>query len=121
MNRLRRKELDQVSDLLNVVLSDAAEENVDWSDLRGRLDDNKNTIEGLQAEEQDAYDNMPESFQSGDKGDAAQAAIDNMNSAISELESAITFTDNETKDEESTEEFRGNLQSAMDYLADAAA
>lgn len=120
MNRERRKELDQVSDLLQVIVGEIDEE-PDWSDLRSRLEDHKTTVEGLQAEEQEAYDNMPESFQSGDKGDTAQSAIDNMGSAIGEIESAIELTDKETKDEEMLDEFRNNLSTAMDYLSDATA
>lgn len=50
-------------------------------------------IQEVLGEEQDYYDNMPESFQSGDKGEVAQNAISNLESAdlndiISSLESA---------------------------------
>lgn len=45
-------------------------------------------LENLRDEEQDYYDNMPESFQQGEKGDAAQTSIDALESAISNLESA---------------------------------
>lgn len=50
----------------------------------------------IASEEQDYYDNMPESFQSGEKGEAAQAtaealqaAVDAIDEQISELENAI--------------------------------
>lgn len=43
-------------------------------------------IEEVRDEEQEAYDNMPESLQNGEKGELAQAAIDAMESAISDIE-----------------------------------
>lgn len=50
-------------------------------------------IEDILSDEQDYFDNMPESFQNGDKGDKAQEAISNLESAslddiISSLEAA---------------------------------
>jgi hypothetical protein len=41
-------------------------------------------------DEQSYYDNMPESLQSSDKGDASQEAIDNLSSAGDSIESAIS-------------------------------
>lgn len=44
-----------------------------------------------QDEEQDYYDNMPESFQNGEKGDQAQRAADTLQEwcdALEEIESA---------------------------------
>jgi polyhydroxyalkanoate synthesis regulator phasin len=57
--------------------------------LIGQIDDLKSQIETLTEEEQDAYDNMPESLQGGDKGDAAQTAIDALESAVGSLEEAV--------------------------------
>lgn len=50
-------------------------------------------IEDLRADEQDAFDNMPEGLQSSERGDKAQEAISNLEGAtlddiISSLESA---------------------------------
>ena len=39
--------------------------------------------------EQEAYDNMPESFQMGDKGDKAQEIVSNLEMLDSDLESPI--------------------------------
>jgi len=39
-------------------------------------------------EEQEAYDNMPESFQGGEKGEKAQECISAIEDAISSLEDA---------------------------------
>jgi uncharacterized iron-regulated protein len=50
-------------------------------------------IEGVQSEEQDAFDNMPEGLQSGEKGDKAQAAIDAMLEATESIEAAVESLD----------------------------
>lgn len=46
----------------------------------------RETVEGLRDEEQEFYDNMPEGFQNGEKGEAAQAAVSNLEDAIVALE-----------------------------------
>lgn len=46
-------------------------------------------IEGLRDEEQEYYDYMPESIQSGEKGDNAQTAIDSLDSAATYLSDAL--------------------------------
>jgi len=58
-----------------------------------KLNDLAEEIESIKDEEQDYYDNMPESLQGGEKGEAAQNAItalenakDNTDCACSELE-----------------------------------
>ena len=58
MNATRRKQLQQVK-----------------QDLRNIIED-----------EQSAYDNLPESFQNGERGENMQSAIDSMESAMSELD-----------------------------------
>lgn len=45
-------------------------------------------IESCRDEEQEYYDNMPESLQGGDKGSNAESAIESMESAISGIEEA---------------------------------
>jgi hypothetical protein len=43
-------------------------------------------LQNIRDEEQEKYDNMPEGLQSGDKGEAIQQAVDNLDSAISAAE-----------------------------------
>lgn len=43
-------------------------------------------IETIRDEEQDYYDNMPESLQGGEKGDVASAAIDALDNAVNGLQ-----------------------------------
>lgn len=45
-------------------------------------------VQTLLDEEQEAYDNMPESLQDGDRGQAAQAAIEQMQAAVDALSAA---------------------------------
>lgn len=44
------------------------------------------SIEEVRDEEQEYYDNMPESLQGGEKGEMASAAIEHLESAINDLE-----------------------------------
>lgn len=54
----------------------------------GNIDDVRSEIESLRDELQDWYDGMPENFQSGDKGDQLQTAIDELETLSSNLEDA---------------------------------
>ena len=53
------------------------------------LEDNKADLETILEEEQESYDNMPESFQDGERGQISQDAISTLESAQSSLESVI--------------------------------
>ena len=57
--------------------------------LNSQLEDIKSQVESLLSDEQDAYDNMPESFQDGERGELAQSAISNLEDAVSSLEDAF--------------------------------
>lgn len=65
MNKARRKELERAKALID----EAAE-----------------IIAAAKDEEQDYFDNMPESLQGGDKGAAAEQAVDALDEAASDLE-----------------------------------
>lgn len=61
-------------------------------DLQSTLTSLRDEIQVLLDEEQDAFDNMPESLQQGEKGEKAQAAIDALEEAINacdETDSAL--------------------------------
>lgn len=49
----------------------------------------KSNIEDILSEEQDAFDNMPESLQYSERGETSQDAIDSLDNAISSLEDAL--------------------------------
>jgi len=46
-------------------------------------------LDNLQNEEQDAYDNLPESLQNAEKGEQMQECIDALDQAKSELEAVM--------------------------------
>ena len=56
-------------------------------DLQVQVEAVKDEVEDLQGEETDAFDNLPESLQSSDKGLSMEACIDNLSSAADELDS----------------------------------
>ena len=70
MNNTRRKTINQIMDELE------------------RL---KEAIDCLRDEEQDCYDNLPESLQYSEKGERMEEAIDNLESAFGSLEEAIDY------------------------------
>lgn len=55
--------------------------------LQAQVESIKDEVEDLQGEESDAFDNLPESLQSSDKGLSMEACIDNLSSAADELDS----------------------------------
>lgn len=69
MNKARRISITKIADSLQALKSD---------------------VESIQSEEQDAYDNLPESFQDGERGDRMQEAIGNLDDALNLIDEAVT-------------------------------
>jgi NTP pyrophosphatase (non-canonical NTP hydrolase) len=67
MNNNRRKQLDKARALIEEALE---------------------IVSAARDEEQEYFDAMPESLQGGDKGSAAQEAVDALDEAVSNLETA---------------------------------
>jgi hypothetical protein len=105
MNKQRRKNINDVIKRLTAVQSEFD---------KSELSDIKSDIEGIRDEEQDYFDNMPESLQGGEKGDAAQEAVNAMEDAIGYLE--------EVENDEIVEEqdVADKIQEAIDRLSDIA-
>lgn len=59
--------------------------------LLSQVEDLTAQVEALRDEEQEYFDNMPESFQGGEKGETAQAAIDALENAFNGLESVHEY------------------------------
>ena len=55
------------------------------------LEEIKSNIETMMEDEQSKLDNMPESLQESERGEAMKEAIDNLESASSSLEEAIDY------------------------------
>lgn len=69
MNKARRISITKIADSLQALKSD---------------------VESIQYEEQDVYDNLPESFQDCERGDRMQEAIDNLDDALNLIDEAVT-------------------------------
>lgn len=63
--------------------------NMETMGIMGKLEDLKSEIESHRDDEQAYYDNMPESLQSGDKGDAATEAVNYMETAIEKIDEML--------------------------------
>lgn len=57
--------------------------------LINALTELKSDVELLQEEEQDAFDNLPESIQETDRGEAMQDAADSMSDAMDLIDEAV--------------------------------
>jgi len=73
MNKERRKKLDEAIRKLSDVVAEA-----------------KGIVEEARDEEQDAYDNLPQSLQDGDKGTRMQESIDELTNAADTLDTVET-------------------------------
>lgn len=71
MNNLRRKRISNIVDALN--------------ELKGQI------IDELYEEEQEAFENIPESLQGTERYEIAENAVDMLESASSGLEDVISF------------------------------
>ena len=72
MNKERRNRLSDVSNMIGDVIDE---------------------LECIMEEEQEAFDNLPESLQSSSKGDKMQEYVDNMQLIMDELASCQTEVD----------------------------
>ena len=70
MNNTRRKAIQKIYDRLEELMQD---------------------IEALQEEEQECYDNLPESLQDGERGQAMQEAADNLEYAANSVQEALDY------------------------------
>ena len=59
--------------------------------LAEALDTLQASVESVKDEEQDYFDNMPENLAQGPGGEASQAAIDALESAMSSITEAIEY------------------------------
>ncbi|QXN71757.1 hypothetical protein RCMCDREAMY_89 [Rhodobacter phage RcMcDreamy] len=86
MNNARRKEIEKIVKAL---------EDID-------VESHSEQLESVRDEEQEAFNNMPESLQQGERGQASEAAIEALQEAFDALEQA-----------------RDSLQEAIDALGRA--
>lgn len=67
------------------------------NDLIEQIQEIQAEIGCLQEEEQEYYDNMPESIQNGERGEKASEAIENLQSAYDSLEEAVDSLESATE------------------------
>lgn len=79
MNKDRRK-------TIATIVEDANNVSADLAKLMERIASIKGAAEAVMEEEQEYYDNMPESLQNGEKGQAAEEVISQIEDAINELD-----------------------------------
>ena len=56
--------------------------------IQEKMAELRDLIDAVLSDEQEAYDNLPESFQDGERGEAMQTAIEAMESAMESCEEA---------------------------------
>lgn len=56
---------------------------------RKQIEEAKSILESARDDEQEYFDNMPDSLKDGEKGEKAQTAIDALDEAISACETAV--------------------------------
>ena len=80
MNKNRRNEIDYIqADILNIL---------------GMLDEIKSQVERVLDDEQNSYDNLPECFQDGERGETMQTAIENLENAVDYVQDCIDALEN---------------------------
>lgn len=67
------------------------------ADVQTQLEALKQDIDAILSEEQEAYDNMPESLQESERGQAMQEAIDALESAIGSCEEVDEYLTSATE------------------------
>jgi prefoldin subunit 5 len=73
MNKQNRKDLERALNLINQAME---------------------VISAVKEEEEEKYDNLPEGIQDSERGESFQENIDNLDYAISDLDSVIEYVDN---------------------------
>lgn len=58
--------------------------------LIGKFEELKSELETLGSDEREAFDNMPESLQQGERGQAAETAADAIDTAVSEIDTVVS-------------------------------
>lgn len=119
MNKQRRKD---ISDKLKIVseIKDALQKAIDAFNemtINVSLDDAHGEVEALRDEEQEAFDNMPEGLQQGERGELSQEAINNLETAaekISEAKEALEGLENTLGEiTDALEEAEGAMEEAQ--------
>lgn len=91
MNKERRKELTRIHREVEI-----GRERL--SEAHAILDEARGALEIIRDEEQEAFNNMPEGLQQGEKGQASEQAIENLESAYDSLDSIVNSIESDMDD-----------------------
>jgi uncharacterized coiled-coil DUF342 family protein len=125
MNKARRELLNSLHNDINEIIETLQSEDVaaavkakdyDWAAVAETAEEFKTRAEEIRDEEQEYFDNMPESFQNGDKGDNAQSVVSELDAAIDALE-LIDVT--EPEDEPGEDEVDSRIDDIVGHLEEA--
>ena len=98
MNNDRRKSIDAAIKSVEELKDTFDKLASAFEDARAVATELKEQVESIRDEEQEYYDNMPESLQSGEKGCSAESAVFALDEAISSLEELGDLDDLEITD-----------------------
>jgi uncharacterized coiled-coil DUF342 family protein len=124
MNKARREALNLLFSDINEIIETLQSEDVanavkakdyDWAAVKETAEEFKTRAEEIRDEEQEYYDNMPESFQNGEKGENAQAVVTELDSAIDALE----LVDVDEPDEQPEDSADPRIDDIVGHLEDA--
>lgn len=109
MNKQQRTALKSLSDSL-ASINQESDEAETYRETASQVHEG---VEGILTEEQEKFDNMPESLQNASTGEAIQEAISALEYAISALENLI---DTDEKDENWRDSANDDLNEAVEHL-----
>lgn len=89
MNKTRRKVITNALSVLRALTGDT-----DVADAYKCVQDVITDLTNAKDEEQDAFDNLPEGLQTADKGQTMETNIEELDSAITELEGLTVTAEN---------------------------
>lgn len=89
MNKDRRAALNAQYKALDELKTKYETAMVAIFDMKEDFSDVHNAIDEIKTDEQDAYDNMPEGLQNGERGELMQEAISRLEEGMGELEEFI--------------------------------
>lgn len=98
MNKTRRKALNAVQDRLTALNLDV---------FRGEIESIRDEMERLCDEEQEAFDNLPESVQQGERGSDMQYGLDALKNAFDTIDAIFCALEPETDPFEDIETAKG--------------
>lgn len=111
MNKERAKKLEAAITTLEEAAKAIRDINID--EIVGQLSSAKEAIEGVQTEEQEAFDDMSEKSQEGEKGQRMSEIIDALGEVTSEIDDLIGEL-NDCSWGDALDEFVGKIKENME-------